>query len=60
MKYKNTKRGKRIEKILGSGDGMCGVERGESGLQIPRNSTSTHMRLQKLGSQLYAQLRNKE
>jgi hypothetical protein len=37
MKYKNTKRGNRIEKIVGSGDGMCGVERGESGLQIPRN-----------------------
>jgi hypothetical protein len=38
MKYKNTKRRKRIEKIVGSGDGMCGVERGESGLQIPRTS----------------------
>jgi hypothetical protein len=37
MKYKDRKRRNWIKKMGGSGDGMCGVQRGESGMQIPRN-----------------------
>ena len=44
MKDKNTKRANRIEKIGGSGDGMCDVERGESALQIPPISISSQNR----------------